>query len=473
MDFGKVFLGSTPADHRRFITAALAHLHSHGARRVIVPCCGQFTLVKCAITAGFDKKDILASDVSLFSSLLGYYYAGRPLSELPFTIKPGRLAEEYERCDSDASRLALLLLYMKLSQLRTDRDFERRYADDLTGNAGEHTSRMRQALETFREFYSGITYGIEDLRKVTEHDGPDTVILLNPPAYAGGYTKMFKKIGEVIDFRVQIDEWNARKEYRAFYDSLKGMSAPCFIYRCNDTAGFDPRDVVFANEAGPKRVDYWLCTKPEVLQGWTHTGSVKLKPSHPSRPYHHVPMFSDADTLTVDSEVRFAVVKEEPALYYRDLLAHRLGDTKAELYVLCLIGGKMFSVAGFHSQKLRIGQENYIAETFGFTVRLERYPDANRLLMYLITCEEFSRFLQSHMTHKNRTYEMRGLKTTCLSKYRKVKRNNGILPVIFREKLAKGAFADMYRIVHQVDWYRRSYTDCIRLYLGEQEKKSK
>jgi len=68
---------------------------------------------------------------------------------------------------------------------------------------------------------------------------------------------------------------------------------------------------------------------------------------------------------------------------------------------------------------------------------------------------------------------MKGLKTTCLSKYRKVKLNNGILPVTFREKLKKGQFADMYRIVYQVDWYDRTYADCINLYLKEQERKAK
>jgi hypothetical protein len=198
---------------------------------------------------------------------------------------------------------------------------------------------------------------------------------------------------------------------------------------------------------------------------------VKLCPPHPGRPYQRIRMFSDADEIAPGSVVRFFVVREEHALYYRDLLAHRLGDTAAEIYTLCTIDGKMFSVAGFHAQKLRIGQENHVAENFGFTVRLARYPDANRLLMYFITCREFAAFLNAHMTHKNRTYEMRGLKTTCLSKYRKVKLNNGILPVTSREKLTKGAFTDMYRIVYQVDWYDRTYADCIALYLAEQRTK--
>jgi hypothetical protein len=491
-DFGKIFLGATQPDHRRFIAAALAHLRETGFEHVLIPCCGQFTLVKAAIRAGFPKENIVASDISLFSSLLGYFYAGRPLAELPLTIRPGRLKDEYDSCATDRERLALLMVYTKLAQFRTDRLFEKRYADALAADAAPQAAAMSQALDTFREFYTGITYRIEDLREAIKYgDEPKRVMVFNPPGYAKGYTKMFAGIMALVDFRVEVTEWGGKKEYRTFYDALKSLPATSFIYRIADVDGFDATDVVFANERGPRRIDYWLCTHPEALEGWSHNRAMKLQPAKPAKPYRHTRIFSCAyphpdpcpdhrcltedcpfgDRLTPESAVRFVVIPQEHALWYRDCFAHRLGDVVAEIYALCLVDEKVFAVTGFHGQKLRTGQEEYIFETFGFGVTHQGYYNTTRLLMYLITTKTFARFLHYRMSHKNRTYVMKGLKTTCLSKYRKVKLNNGILPVTFREKITKGANADMYRIVYQVDWYDRTYAECIRTYLDEQAKR--
>ena len=470
MDFGKVFLGSTQPDHRRFVTSALAYLRTSGYERAVIPCCGQFTLVKAAIAAGFPRENISAGDISLFSSLLGYYYSGKPLSELPFTIKSPRLKAEYESCGTDTDRLALLILWIKLTQYR-DIQFEQRFADDLIANADAHKAGMAATLETAREHYKGVVYRIEDLRDAARHDDPATVIVLNPPAYPKGYTKLFKGVESIIDYTWPVEEFNVRKEYRTFYESLKAIQSCVFVYRAGNIDGYPSEDAVFANERGPGRIDYWLCTKPETLAGFSHNRVVKFKPARSLKPYRKLHIFSDGDELTPESRVRFIVIKEEQALYYRDLWAHRLGDTKAEVYVICLLDEKVFAVVGFHGQALRLGMSTSVFESFGFGCPHSFYYNTTRLLMYFITTKEFGRWLHTHMSRRNRIYRMVGLKTTCLSKYRKVKLNNGILPVTHREKIIKGPNTDMYRIVYEVPWYDRTYADCIKLYLDEQKTK--
>jgi len=62
---------------------------------------------------------------------------------------------------------------------------------------------------------------------------------------------------------------------------------------------------------------------------------------------------------------------------------------------------------------------------------------------------------------------MTGLKTTRLSKYRKVKLNNGLLNIILREKMPN----DMYRLIYETDFYDRTFKECLELYLEEQETK--
>lgn len=55
--------------------------------RIVIPACGQFTIAKCALEAGYNADEIECSDISFFTSVLGYLHAGKPLSELPMTLQ--------------------------------------------------------------------------------------------------------------------------------------------------------------------------------------------------------------------------------------------------------------------------------------------------------------------------------------------------------------------------------------------------
>ena len=81
-----IFLGHTPADQRRYLVAGLKHLVK--TYPVIhLPAVGQFTLARCAIEAGYDRENIYTSDVSLFSSLLGYLFSGVGIDCIDFEHK--------------------------------------------------------------------------------------------------------------------------------------------------------------------------------------------------------------------------------------------------------------------------------------------------------------------------------------------------------------------------------------------------
>ncbi len=467
VDFEKIFLGNTQADQRRFIAQALAFLRPR-FDRVVVPCCGQFALVKCALQAGFPASSIIASDVSLFSSILGYFYTGRLLSDLPFSIVIDELRDRYESYASEAERAAFLLCLIKQRQLRSNVFFEKRYLDALLAALPSAISTITAQLGHHREIYNGITYRIEDLRTATHYNDAGTIILLNPPAFAKGYTRMFDLSG-VIDYRVNVEEWSMPREYAAFHAELCNLASLTFLYRYKDASGLPPDQIVFAKEFTEKRYDYWLCTKPEQLAGFPSLRLIKRRPLHRSRPIAGMRIFSVADSIRPDSCVTFHKTTEEHALYYRDLFAHKLGDTRAELYLLICIDYKVFAITGYHLRQLFTMKEEYAFETFGFNAPHPGYPNINRLLMLLITCRDFARTLESFMMHKNRFYVMRGLKTTCLAKYRKVKLNNGILKIITREKLPN----DMYRILYQTDWHERTFADCVKIYLEELNGASK
>jgi hypothetical protein len=461
MDFEKIFLGNTQSDQRKFIAKALMHLRPR-YNRVIVPCCGQFALVKCALQAGFPSSSFIASDVSFFSSLLGYFYTGRPLSELPFTFLIDEIRTRYDELSDDAHRAAFLLLLIKRRQLRQNIFFEKRYLDAMERSVSKNLNALAAQLNHHREVYDGITYHIEGLRTVTQYNDPETIILMNPPAFAKGYSRMFD-LTKIINYRVPCEEWSMSKEYYTLHASLLSLDSLAFLYRYKEARNLPTDEIVFAKEYSEKRYDYWLCTKPAALAGFPSLNLIKRRGFHRAKPIAGMRIFTASDELTPQSRITFQQTTEEHALYYRDLFAHKLGDVKAEMYILTCIDHKVFAVTGYALRKIFTMQEQHIGEVFGFNAPHPLYRNINRLLMMLITCRDFERTMQSLMMRKNRFYIVRGLKTTCLAKYRKVKLNNGILEIYNREKLPN----DMYRIQYQTEWHDRTYADCVKIYLEE------
>lgn len=80
MNLSSIFLGGVTGDHRKYLRALLEYYRERGCDRIFIPCTGQNTVVKTALDAGFLPEQIFSSDISLFSSMLGYLYSGQPIS---------------------------------------------------------------------------------------------------------------------------------------------------------------------------------------------------------------------------------------------------------------------------------------------------------------------------------------------------------------------------------------------------------
>jgi len=214
--------------------------------------------------------------------------------------------------------------------------------------------------------------------------------------------------------------------------------------------------------------DYWLLTKPEILEGFQYRSSVDFMAARGVKPYP-APVFISGDELTYDSKISFVSVPEQQALYYRDLFAHKLGNTGAEQYFLMLVDGKVFATVGLMTNSLFGLKSDRVFENYGFNSPVRNMPRANRLLMLAITCTEFADVLYRTASRVNRVYRLRGLRTTCLSKYRRVKLNNGILKALSCERLKEGrANGGMYKILYDTDFREQDFKGVVRQFLDEE-----
>lgn len=459
----KIFLGHTPQAQRIFMIELLKHLQP-SRKRLIIPAVGEYTLVKCALSAGFKPDQIFTSDISLFSSLLGFYFMSWPVDSLPFHLSAAH-QEQYDTLTNEEDKIAYLLWIMKCCQVEP---FAYRVKEwlELTTNGPKYRDLLKAQLIKAKADFAGVDYKIADLRNVIEDPSlvADDLLLLNPPAFTNGYSKMFN-FGEHLKWDSGVAEFNFQKEYMNLYEYTKGLPLPVAWYRFKEVKKFDPKEVIFAKEYDIKRQDYWLITKPELVKDFKHRGAIATFSRKLLKPYA-APIFGDNDQMTNESKIRFVSVATEVGLYYRDLFAHRLGSTAAEQYYLMLVDGKVHSTVGFMFNQMMRMTCSHAFENFGFSAPSNRYPRMNRLLMLAITSKDMVKFVHDTASKKNRLYTFDALKTTCLSRYRTVKLNNGILKLLSREKMKNG----LYKLSYMTPMQDRSWQECVQLFLKQEHE---
>ena len=458
LDLGKIYSGGSLAKpHKGYALGALQHWKANGYKRVIIPCSGSLAIANLAQQAGFRPEDIYCSDIALYPTLLGALASHTPLADLGIEVED----PSYTSLQSDRKKVAWLLLHMKIAQLKDD-NYEGAVKRELIDSSGKYLARLENDLELKTMRLKGINYELRDLRDVVANDGgDDAIMIVNPPAYG---VDSPQDPPPDIQFDPGISWWDAGMNWPGDYDTLRDQGQLVLWRRINEITDIPSREVVFALEKS-KKIDYWLCTKPELLADWGHS-PVALRPKKELKPYP-APIWTAEDRLTEDSTIDFVAVSDRVALYYREIWVHKLGQTQGELHTLMLVDGKVFAALGFWTDHLRRINTDYLFEQFGMCARIGDDPMPTRLMMLAITSQAFKEKVIDLCGPRNRYFEMNGLRTVCLSKYRKVKHNTGIFDLLEREKLPNG----LYKLTYQIDFRPDTFSDVIARYLKETAEK--
>lgn len=472
MNLSSIFLGGVPSEQRKYLRAILEHYRSLGYKKVHIPCTGQFTIVKCAIEAGFEKHNIFSSDVCLFSTVLGYLYSGQPIDEIDLTIVDGELYDLYKQEETDVAKAAWLFLAMKMAQLRQDVYYERTFFNEINVRKKHYHEKMVTMLKQYVERYGGVQYEIKDVRDYFNKEyvqslGDDTLVIMNPPAYTHGYTKMFI-VDEYIKFQWPVEEFDFGKEWMNCYQwAANEVEVPYLWYTSQQVVKQLPEEhIVYAHEDGKDRFSYFLVPKYEQLKGFKE-GLYKVKfkrmgTLEDATQYKLYPRDRDLNPET--DKITIRQITKETALYYRDLFAHRLGSTVAEVYFGVFVNEYLMSASGFNTSFLRRMQENYIFENFCFSISHDKYENLNRMAMMCLVSGEFKKFLYNDTLRGSSYVQLLTFRTVCLTKYRKSKLNVGLLTLLSSERQENNT----YKLVYEQPFYLdRTYADCMRIYLEQ------
>jgi len=84
---GAFFLGTLVPSEQRFLKVLLENARKNGYTKLVEPCAGAFAMSHLAVQSGFKPEQIEASDVSMFTSIMGYAITGKSLEELEIQAK--------------------------------------------------------------------------------------------------------------------------------------------------------------------------------------------------------------------------------------------------------------------------------------------------------------------------------------------------------------------------------------------------
>ena len=431
----EIFLGVTPSPVRAFLKKTFRDLRGRYAR-IVAPCIGRFTVAEAALDAGWAPEDIYTSDVSLFSALLGYQAAGRPLAELGISLD-APVFPQLQQYVGTEREIGATLLAMKLCQLREDKAFDRMFIKELVTHADGYVAQLQKTADTLISKLHGIRFELMDVTAVVEEatQDPSAVVYVNPPGFAKGYSKMFNFAGRIGWSDPAIPEFDPPAR-RRLYDLAEQGRALSLIYRSQEIEPGFEHWAVFCAE-GAKRKDYVLSPQYEALQPVTLRK--KITAIHSAR----LPFIPDDHEITPDSKIAFHEVDRSTALYYRDLFAHKLGVTRAERYFLVSIDGFLMAVFGMFFSEVQRGVSGKVYETFGFCAPCKRYPRLNHLFMTAICSEDARQFYQASISGALKDVD--AFQTTCLSTTpeQKSHRSTG-LKLIHRSKWDEARFKLVY-----------------------------
>lgn len=464
-----IFLGMTPGPARAYLLKAFKDLKAAGYQTVHFPGVGRFACVEPAIEAGFHPRQIYASDISLFSSLLGYHCSGLPQPEVieRLGVRFGDRFRAFDRYLDTDEAIGAVLLAMKIGQLRANSHYERPVYEELLRNPDEYVSQLARKAAQLKARMDGLHYAPRDLMEHirTAGEDPQAIVYSDPPLASGGYEKMWGVIGTDLFWDAPaVQNFDPKTMLEEHDATLLDARALTMVYRPGGKYGGLPgalgAKTAFANTAGG-RADFVASNRPQELP-------LIVVPPKPSEigPVA-APVMPRDHEITVDSKVTIQKTTAAHAFYYRDLFAHKLGTTNAEGLYLMLIDGYVFGVFGMMYSHMTRGQSPHVFEVFGFNVPSDRYPRLNRLLMSILVSNDCRKFFARES--KATLLEPEEFRTTCIASGPEVKANRGLLEIRERWQRPDGR----YHIVYVTKFKSWTFREAIKAWLGKMKHQEK
>jgi len=446
---GSIFQGVTTSPCRDFVAKEIL---SANPSVVYMPCAGRFGAAEAYIKHGGDKKALYTSDISLFSSMIGYLFdPSKTISDLEI-VNSSVIQSDSNDC---LDVVSATMLAIKYSQIKANTLYGINSRNEIVHQQQKYKDSIKEQVSSIVEAMDGCHYDILDLMQVIKDASLDSnaALYVNVPmrsAYRNGYDNMFGKTDISWSYT---PSYFSPSQLSSLCDIVQEASCNVYMYWQNSLDkvpnGFQ---AIYAQSITPERTDYIIANRK--------AGKSYAVPQNVFKPTKIYQIYSDEE-ITDDAIVSFVAVDEPTALYYRDLFVHKLGSTTAEAFYLMLIDGRVCTTMGLSLRDVNTRKSNYVAEVFGISRSSVRYKRLGKLFMFCLTSGDFKRQLQAK--YRFDFFDIKGIKTSSITTHCEGKTDRSVMKLTFREKLKSG----QYRVIYQSDFRDDTYKDCLKLWLSK------
>ena len=402
-----------------------------------------------AVKAGFEPHRIEASDVTLFSTLMGYGIMGQRVDDLEIH------ANGYGEHDLGDPAVALWALACCMAEEHAANPIEDAALRQFKRESDRHIADLRKQLEKGRDLLGSMTYKAADLFDHLDEcwDDPHCLVCLNPPTYTGGFERWYETGGRIgwAEPRYQVFDaetglaqlmekaWGAKCLLLCYQERAtdEAVGAPVYIQdhlrRTKDQTNYLHVYIV------PNRFDEAL----EIAGGLT-IGRMRLTDVHAGdRP----PIGADHE-FSPESELVIQKIPAQVATYYRALWTHKFSiGSPAILNLGMFVDGYIAGVFGYNSG-LAVGFRSHGAGKYRDVLQVHygvvgphnTHRLSRLLTMVCLTREAAHLGLASDLI----TARIRRIHTTQQTRHPESKEMRGLMKLIDRKPDAKHGFKLTY-----------------------------
>lgn len=439
---GALFVGTLSQEDKAFVASVLRAAKKAGYEKVVEPCSGGLAMSCIAADCGFE--DIEASDITLFSGILGRYVEGRGIEDMDIT-----------RVDDGTKVTDPLDAMMEIKHAELVGKAGSVYGEamliDFEQRSEQIRSGIRERMDEIRERIPHLRYRDMDMfDHIAAVREEKCVILCMCPTYRGGYERFYRAIDEAVCWdEPTFNVFSPPDGYGQLLEAVKGTENLLIIYE-EVESGHHVGTPVYGRQAGrPGMNMYLVASDPDEVdrllgRGIARKGASKISPMK-------YPIIPADYEVTRKSRVEVVRAKSENIRYYRKLWTYNFAPSQSSSGYAMVIDGYLAGVFGYVQMEITLGDTDAAFLGFGMCA-----PTGQRLnrLMYVLAMQKRAIRMEFDDVHMAR---IRRVRTVMLTKHQESKEMRGLMKLVAKDKDKRCGF----KLTYETEVQDRTYRQCL------------
>lgn len=445
------FIGGLNEREKQFEHTFLSNALKCGYKKFVEPCSGELNISQIASDVGFGS--IEASDVTLFSTLLGFYVTGKTADNLNVLID-GR-----PRTD------IVDILYEQLL-VRMEKDSGKYYWDvmirDVLENEEKHKQNIKESLDAVKSrFHGNLLYEPLDIMVHLERVKYDetAIVMANVPTYTGGYEKFYDTGDRISWNEPPYTILNPDTSKQTIKEALEGAKCLVLFYEeapVGETV-FDPLYVRFETRTG---MNAYITANDIEKAKHVMNKSFATRGKNPVMTPLKYPLISRDYEFKEDSQIEVIPIGTEACNYYRRLLTHNFVGSSGDSGYAVIIDGMIVGVFGYTSLMFAEPANDTLFLQFSIGIGCTGWR-INRLLTMIEKC----RCVAEQKMNDLEKFSCKYLQTTMLSRYPESKQHRGLMKLVSKDKDDK---TNLNRLVYKGEFVNDSVEEAYKEWISKE-----